>query len=102
MEVDLRDAILAENLLAHYQPIMDLHTHRVVGFEALVRWSHPRGGLVDPGFFVPLAEELGLVGKIDTFVLRAACRQARQWLHAGPGRPRPAVSVHLHAGRGVA
>jgi diguanylate cyclase (GGDEF)-like protein len=99
LEDDLRDAILAENLLAHYQPIVDLHTHRVVGFEALVRWSHPRGGLVDPGFFVPLAEELGLVGKIDTFVLRAACRQARQWLDAGLAGPDLVMSVNLSAGR---
>ena len=99
LEDDLREAILAENLLAHYQPIVDLHTHRVVGFEALVRWSHPRGGLVDPGFFVPLAEELGLVGQIDTFVLGAACRQARQWLDAGLAGPDLMMSVNLSAGR---
>ncbi len=99
LEDDLRQAILAQDLLAHYQPIVDLHTHRVVGFEALVRWSHPRGGLVDPGFFVPLAEELGLIGEIDTFVLRAACRQGRQWLDAGLGGPDLMISVNLSAGR---
>ena len=54
-------------------------TRRIVGFEALVRWAHPIGGLVDPRLFVPLAEELGLIGEIDAFVLRSACLQARQW-----------------------
>ena len=77
LEEELRDAIGAGDLAVHYQPIMDLYEHRVVGLEALVRWSHPTRGLVPPGVFVPLAEELGLIGEIDSFVLRSACRQAQ-------------------------
>ncbi len=99
LEDDLRQAILAGDLVAHFQPILDLATRRVVGFEALVRWSHPRGGLVDPGFFVPLAEELNLIGEIDSFVLRCACQQARRWREAGLGGPELMMSVNVSAGR---
>ena len=68
-ERELRAAIHDDDLLTHYQPIYDLATRRIIGFEALVRWAHPIGGLVDPRLFVPLAEELGLIGEIDAFVL---------------------------------
>ena len=78
LEEELRAAIDAGDLAVHYQPIIDLDAHRVVGLEALVRWSHPTRGLVPPGVFVPLAEELGLIGEIDSFVLLSACRQARR------------------------
>ena len=88
-ERDLRAAIHDGDLLTHYQPIYDLDTRRIIGFEALVRWAHPIGGLVDPRLFVPLAEELGLIGEIDSFVLRSACMQARQWQRGGPVGPGP-------------
>ena len=88
-ERELRAAIHDGDLLTHYQPIYDLDTRRIIGFEALVRWAHPIGGLVDPRLFVPLAEELGLIGEIDSFVLRSACMQARQWQRAGPLGPGP-------------
>ena len=99
LEDELRAAILGGNLLTHYQPIFDLRTHAVVGFEALVRWNHPRGGLVDPRLFVSIAEEMGLVGEIDTFVLRSACRQAYEWRADGLGGPGFAMSVNVSAGR---
>jgi diguanylate cyclase (GGDEF)-like protein len=99
LEDELRAAILGGNLITHYQPIFDLRSHAVVGFEALVRWSHPRGGLVDPRLFVSIAEEMGLVGEIDTFVLRAACRQAHEWRVDGLGGPGFAMSVNVSAGR---
>ena len=82
-ERELRAAIHDGDLLTHYQPIYNLDTRRIIGFEALVRWAHPVGGLVDPRLFVPLAEELGLIGEIDSFVLRSACLQARQWQEQG-------------------
>ncbi len=96
-EQDLRKAITTGDLVVHYQPIIDLQTHQVMGFEALVRWCHPSGRLVEPGFFVPLAEELGIVGGIDSFVLDAACRQARAWSDARAGLPLT-MSINLSAG----
>jgi diguanylate cyclase (GGDEF)-like protein/PAS domain S-box-containing protein len=83
LEAELRAAISADELVAHYQPVMDLNTHRVVGFEALVRWPHPEGVLVDPRHFVPLAQEIGLIGEIDACILRKACRQVREWQESG-------------------
>jgi diguanylate cyclase (GGDEF)-like protein/PAS domain S-box-containing protein len=98
-ERDLRAAIHDGDLLTHYQPIYDLDTRRVIGFEALVRWAHPVGGLVDPRLFVPLAEELGLIGEIDSSVLRSACSQARQWSEQGLWSPDMLMSVNLSPGQ---
>jgi diguanylate cyclase (GGDEF)-like protein/PAS domain S-box-containing protein len=98
-ERELRAAILEGDLLTHYQPIYDLTSRRIVGFEALVRWAHPIGGLVDPRLFVPLAEELGLIGGIDAFVLRSACMQARQWQDEGLWGPGLVMSVNLSPGQ---
>ena len=98
-ERELRAAIRDGDLLAHYQPIVDLETSRVIGFEALVRWAHPIGGLVDPRLFVPLAEELGLIGEIDSFVLRSACTQARQWHEMGLASSDLVMSVNLSPGQ---
>ena len=98
-ERELRAAIRDGDLLAHYQPIYDLDTHHVIGFEALVRWAHPIGGLVDPRLFVPLAEELGLIGQIDSFVLRSACTQARQWHEMGLSNSGLVMSVNLSPGQ---
>ena len=97
LEEELREAIREGDLAVHYQPIMDLNAHSVVGLEALVRWSHPTRGLVGPSVFVPLAEELGLIGEIDSFVLRSACRQARQWRDEYLGRPDLVISVNVSA-----
>jgi EAL domain-containing protein (putative c-di-GMP-specific phosphodiesterase class I) len=98
-ERELRAAIRDGDLLAHYQPIVDLETSRVIGFEALVRWSHPIGGLVDPRLFVPLAEELGLIGKIDSFVLRSACTQVQRWHEMGLASSGLVMSVNLSPGQ---
>ena len=98
-ERELRAAIHDHDLLTHYQPIYDLGTRRIIGFEALVRWAHPIGGLVDPRLFVPLAEELGLIGDIDTFVLRSSCLQARQWQEQGLWTHGLVISVNLSPGQ---
>jgi diguanylate cyclase (GGDEF)-like protein/PAS domain S-box-containing protein len=98
-ERELRAAIHDGDLLAHYQPIYDLTTSRIIGFEALVRWAHPVGGLVDPRLFVPLAEELGLIGEIDSFVLRSACLQASKWHEQGLAEPGLIMSVNLSPGQ---
>lgn len=85
LQTDLRLAVQREEFVVHYQPIVDLATGTVIGCEALVRWQHPRRGLLPPGDFLALAEESGLVGDIDLWVLRTACNQLAAWRRL-PGR----------------
>lgn len=80
---ELRAAIDDNQLVVHYQPVYALNARQVIGCEALVRWQHPEQGLVMPFEFIPIAEETGLISAIDTWVLREACHQARQWLDQG-------------------
>jgi diguanylate cyclase (GGDEF)-like protein/PAS domain S-box-containing protein len=79
LEGDLWRALENEELVLRYQPEVELATGEVRTAEALVRWQHPRRGLLDPGQFVPFAEESSLIVAIDRYVLRAACRQANSW-----------------------
>jgi diguanylate cyclase (GGDEF)-like protein/PAS domain S-box-containing protein len=83
LEMALRQAVEEGQFLVHYQPQKNLAANRVSGFEALVRWQHPRLGLVSPLDFIPLAEEMHLVDRIDQFVLRQACRKGRMWRDQG-------------------
>ena len=78
---DLRQALAEQGLGVCYQPIMDLATGSVKGFEALVRWSHPVHGQVSPAQFVPLAEEFGLINELGRMVLSTATAQVQQWSH---------------------
>ena len=80
---DLRQAVEATTLQVDYQPIIDLRTGSVIGAEALARWHHGSRGWVGPDTFIPLAEELGLVERIDQWVLREACTKGRSWIDAG-------------------
>lgn len=80
---DLQRAIRHGELVNYYQPKVELATGRVAGLEALVRWQHPRDGLVMPCHFVPLSEEHGLAGQLGDAVMREALRDLRRWLDAG-------------------
>ena len=97
MENDLRRAIERGELRVHYQPLIDLTTDRILGFEALVRWQHPVRGLVPPLAFIPLAEETGLILPLGRWVLETACRQSSRWRDARPNGPRLQMSVNLSA-----
>jgi diguanylate cyclase (GGDEF)-like protein/PAS domain S-box-containing protein len=94
IEADLHQALRREELLVLYQPIVDLNTSELAGFEALVRWHHPTRGMVSPMDFIPIAEETGLIIPIGTWVLQQSCRQARAWLDAGAS-PDIFVSVNV-------
>ena len=76
---ELRHALAAEHLTMHYQPIIDLTTNEVVGFEALMRWSHPERGWVPPDVFIPLAEKSDLIFEIGAFAIREAVTAASSW-----------------------
>ncbi len=83
LENDLRCAIERNELEVHYQPKINVESGTLYGAEALVRWRRPSGGLVPPGDFIPLAEEIGLIGSIGEWVMRRACEDAKAWADAG-------------------
>ncbi|WP_341961279.1 phosphodiesterase DibA [Pseudomonas sp. RC10] len=93
LAVELRQAIVQNELRVFYQPIHNLRTRRIEGVEALVRWQHPQRGMVSPGDFIPVAEQSGLIAEIDNWVLTEACRQMRQWLKDGVALSFVAVNV---------
>ena len=97
LETDLRRAIEREEFRLQYQPIVSLRDHRVIGFEALIRWQHPERGLLSPAAFLALAEETGLITRIDQWVLREACAQARRWQTQFPAGSPASVSVNISA-----
>ncbi len=97
LETDLHRAVERGELFLEYQPIVHLETGEMAGFEALVRWRHPERGLIEPGDFIPMAEETGQVLSLDRWVLREACRRTAEWQRTfDPGRPLM-VSVNFSA-----
>jgi diguanylate cyclase (GGDEF)-like protein/PAS domain S-box-containing protein len=89
MEQDLRKALLAGEFELYYQPVVNLASNEISGFEALIRWNHPQQGLVSPGTFIPLAEEIGFIVPLGEWVIREACATAARW----PGDARVAINI---------
>ena len=79
IEAALRLAIEADQVEAHFQPLVSIDTGDLLGFEALARWHHPERGMVSPSLFVPIAEDSGLIGPLTERILRRACQAAREW-----------------------
>jgi diguanylate cyclase (GGDEF)-like protein/PAS domain S-box-containing protein len=96
LETDLRRALDEEEFVLHYQPIVDLRSDCISGFEALVRWEHPRRGLLSPIKFIPLAEETGLIVRLGEWVLAESCRQMVEWKQSLPSPPKH-LSVNISA-----
>ena len=94
---ELRRALQTEQLAMHYQPVIDLASTEVVGFEALMRWYHPERGWVPPNVFIPLAEQSELILELGAFALNEAVAAAASWKGARKGATRPYVTVNLSA-----
>jgi predicted signal transduction protein with EAL and GGDEF domain len=93
LEVELRQALDNDQLFLHYQPIVRPSNGVICGFEALLRWHHPVLGMVSPVEFIPLAEEVGLIGKMGSWVLEQACHQLRVWQQLGDAALTMSVNV---------
>ncbi|MGE5258937.1 MAG: putative bifunctional diguanylate cyclase/phosphodiesterase [Hyphomicrobiales bacterium] len=94
-ETDLRNAVHKNQFQNHYQPIVRLETGSLVGFEALIRWSHPEMGMVYPGAFIPTAEETGLIIPITSLTIEQACRDLQEWQALLGSRLELTVSVNI-------
>jgi diguanylate cyclase (GGDEF)-like protein len=89
MEQDLRKALPAGEFELHYQPVVNLASKEISGFEALIRWNHPSKGMISPADFIPLAEEIGFIVPMGEWVIRQACATAARW----PGNLHVAVNI---------
>ncbi len=97
MRTDLARAIHQDELVLHYQPVVELEGARMVGVEALVRWQHPERGMVPPGEFIPLAEETGLITALGSWVIVEACKQAGDWQRRFPFDPALSMNINVSA-----
>ncbi len=95
MENDLRRALDREEFCVYYQPIVSLESGQLSGFEALIRWQHPERGFVNPGDFIPLAEDTGLIVPIGQWILKRACQQLAKWQWQSPANRDLFMSVNL-------
>ena len=83
LESDLRQAVKTNDFAVHYQPIVSLHTRKCTGFESLVRWNR-NGKAVSPADFIPVAEELGIIEPLGTWVMQQACEKFVEWKQRFP------------------
>ncbi len=96
IETDLRRAVKkGDEFVLFYQPIIDLNTRRIVGFEALIRWQHPTRGLIGPGDFIAVAEDTGLIVQIGRWVLHEACAQLSSWQTDGSFDAKTVMSINV-------
>ena len=95
MESDLRKALDGDQFSLYYQPIMALGVDQVVGFETLLRWRHPKRGMISPADFIPIAEETGLIIPLGKWVLQNACAQAKRWQDSFPSERPLSISVNI-------
>jgi len=95
LETELRQALRFQQLQVFFQPTVQISDGKLVGFEALVRWQHPKRGLVSPDYFIPLAYELGLIGFIDWWVLAEACEKLATWQQMVPDHHLLSMNVNL-------
>ncbi len=92
---DLQQAVARQQLVVHYQPVLDLRTEAITGFEALVRWNHPTRGLLPPSDFISLAEESDVIAGIGSWVLRTACLDMKGWRARFPERENLTLGVNV-------
>jgi EAL domain-containing protein (putative c-di-GMP-specific phosphodiesterase class I) len=92
---DLRKAIENDEFLLYYQPKFSCKTEKVNGFEALIRWNHPKSGMISPNLFIPIAEETGMIVHIDQWVLYQACLQIKEWKDQGYKPVKIAVNLSM-------
>lgn len=96
IENDLRMAIQRHELELYFQPQVSLSRQRIVGVEALLRWNHPENGQIGPDVFIPIAEEIGLIGDLSLWVLEQGCAQLREWRAAGHDTLKMALNLAPH------
>lgn len=89
----LRQAIICEQFVLHYQPCINIYTGEMVSIEALIRWQHPTAGLIYPDAFIPLAERSGLIVEIGEWVLIQACKRMKQWQNEGVEDPQTLIML---------
>ena len=94
-EIDLRNALIDNELQLYYQPILDVASGKIEGLEALLRWVHPRAGLINPESFIPLAEETGLIIEIGDWVINEACRQMKTWQRRNPEFKAISIAINI-------
>ena len=95
LETDLRKALIQQEFVISYQPIISLMDNRLIGFEALSRWQHPTRGLIYPDEFIPVAEETGLITSLDSWVMHRVCEQIADWQNRFPNHFPIKVSINL-------
>ncbi len=97
LETYLRQSINSDEFKVYYQPIIDSSNFQIIGFEALLRWQHPKLGMISPLKFIPIAEETGLIIELGKYVLQEACKQLYQWQQLFPASKSYFMGVNISA-----